>query len=865
MKEKLRPPKLAENILFLFLRYEDSEHRLGDYRESFEYITQEKGYWNAVKWYWLQVIFSIPHFIINSIQWGGSMLSNYIKIALRNLYRTKLYSILNITGLGIAVALAIVGYVNYEFSYSFDAFHKDSDQIYSVNYSKMRNNKTVSWSYAPMPMAAEIKNNIPGVNNVTRMSIGSGTVKYGDNVFNEQFQFVDKEFFEIFNFPTSKGKSDALANKDGIVITEEIAEKYFGKENPIGKQLAVSPDGEKTFLFNVDGVIADPPKNSIFFLSVMISMERVFEIRDFDPYVWNHWARATFIKLDKNVLPKKIESQLQDFKQITNENNPDFQVDNFFMLPLKQIADKTRDLNGDPFNNGMHPAAIVAPSLMSLFVLLLACFNFVNTAIAFASKRLKEIGIRKVLGGVRPQLVWQFLTENIILCFLALVVGILLAEIFVPAYDSLWAYTDFSINYSENLGLVGFLVGLLLFTAIVAGGYPAFYISKFNPITIFSGNQKFGGTNPLIRVLLVFQFAISMTSLMGGIILYQNGEYISNMDLGFNREQILILPIRGENDFELIKSKMSNNPDILSIAGSRGLVGRNWDNLEIEADEMKMRMPFFEVGENYFETLDFTLIDGRTLDKDLKTDIGNKIIVNETFVNESGWDSPIGKFIRIKNSEETKELEIIGIAKDFHYNSVWRKIQPSAFILEKPENYRYASLKFDLNKIEEVSNYVQSEWKNLFPNIPYDGFYQNFIIEEAAQITNSIKLVFMYIAILVMITTGLGLFALVSLNIAKRSKEISIRKVLGASIANISSLISKEFVRLLLISSMLATVMAYYMVDSLLSSIWDYYVTIGAFPFIVATLLMIILALISISSQLFAVVKTNPIDKLRTE
>ncbi len=862
--KKTNPPKIAEYVLFFFLRYEDSEHRLGDYKESFEYISAESNYWKAARWYWLQVLLSIPHYILNIFYWGGSMLANYIKIALRNLYNTKLYAILNILGLGIAIALGIVGYVNYEFSQSYDSFHENNEHIYSINHFKIRNNRQVNWSYVPMPMAEQVKNKVPGIKNISRMSIGRGSVKYGDNVFNELFQFVDKDFFEIFTFPIIKGKKDAIEQKDGVIITEEIAEKYFGDENPIGKQLLLSPDGESNYLFTVQGIINTPPKNSSINLDVIISMERVKEIRNFDPETWDRWSRATFIKVDPKASAKDIEQRLQEFKQITNEANPDFLVERFYLLPLRQISFETSNLNGDPFTSGMHPAAIISPSLMSLFVLLLACFNFINTAIAFASKRLKEIGIRKVLGGVRSQLVWQFLTENIILCFLALVLGILLAQVFVPAYDSLWPYTDFSINYFENLGLVGFLIGLLLFTAIVAGGYPAFYISKFNAVNIFAGKQKFGGTNPLIRVLLVFQFAISMTSLIGGIILYQNSEYINKLDHGFNKDQILVLPIRGENDFDLLKSTL-NNPDVISIAGSYSLVGSRWNNEDIEIDNQKMRMAFFDIGENYFETLDFNLLDGRSFNTELQTDIKNTIIVNETFVKEAGWKSPVGKYIRRVNSEESVEYQIIGVTKDYHYNSVWRKIQPAAFTFGNKENYRYASIKFEVEKTKEMSEYVQNEWKKIFPNIPYNGFYQSIILEEAARITNSIKLVFIYISIMVMITTCLGLFALVSLNIARRSKEISIRKILGASLANISSLISKEFVIILLISSILAMVMAYFLVDLLFSSIWAYYVDINVVPFVIAALLMIVLALLSVSSQLLSVGKTNPVDKLRAE
>lgn len=865
MNKKNSPPKLASLLFKSFLRWEDSEHRLGDLNESFHFKLKHSNYTSAAAWFWLQVLKSIPSLILNELYWGGTMITNYFKIAFRNLIKTKLYSILNIVGLGTAIALGVVGYVNYKYSQSYDTFHKNKESIYSIYFSNIVNHQEKYWSYSPMPLRQEIKNNIPGVVGVTRLTTGGGTVKYGDNVFNENFRFVDEDFFRIFTFPFIEGSQNALSDKSNIIITKQISEKYFGKEDPIGKQLILSPNGEKQFIFNVAAVVEKPPKNSSITFDIILPFEQIKEFRNIDPELWTDWTRATIVQLDKNVSPSKIEQQLQNYKQLSNEVNPDFLIENYHLMPLKELALSARDMNGDPYVNGMHPAAIIAPSVMAFLVLILSCFNFINTAIAFAARRLKEIGIRKVMGGLRSQLIKQFLTENIILCFMALLIGILLSTIFVPYYDSLWPEISLSVSFTDDPGLILFLVLLLIFTAIVAGSYPAVYISKFDPVNIFKGKQKFGGTSPLIRILLVLQFALSMTALIGGIILYENGKYINNLDLGFNKDQILILPVRGEDDYKLIKSNMKSEANIIGIAGSDHLVGRRWIEEDIEVGQEKSRMAIFNVGEDYFETMDFKLKQGRSFDSNLKTDIDNSVIVNETFVNQFGLKDPVGKFIKILKAAGDKELRIIGVAKDFHYNGVWREIEPAAITLAHPENYNYASIKFNLDQITEVSDFVQSKWKEIFPNLPYNGFYSSTILEEASMVTESIRKVFFYIALIVLITTGLGLFALVSLNIAKRSKEISIRKVLGASIANISGLISKEFIIMMLISSVLAAVSGYYMVDMLLSSIWAYYVDFGSAPFIISIVIMILLTLVSVSSQIIKLSNSNPIDNIRDE
>ncbi|MBU2491436.1 MAG: ABC transporter permease [Bacteroidetes bacterium] len=866
MKKKKNPPKFAGLLFKAFLRWDDAEHRLGDLDEVFHYKLSSSSYLTASLWYWIQVLKSIPSLIINEFYWGGSMIQNYIKIAFRNLYKTKLYSVLNIFGLGVAIALAIVGYINYEFSQSFDNFHKNKDEIYSINsYQITDEDGRRDWSLIPYPMAVEVANNIPGIDKFSRYSTGGGSVKYGDNVFNERYVFVDDDFFEIFTFPVVKGNKNALEDKSSVIITDEIANKYFGSENPIGKQITLSSNGKDFFLFKVQAVIQKPPKNSIITLGIILPMESIEEVRGFKPYSWESWARATFILVNKKASTEKIEKDLQVYLDQTNQSNPDFMKDGFFITPMKQLAFTAHDLNGDPFHNGLHPAAILAPSIIVLFVLLLACFNFINTAISFASRRLKEIGIRKVMGGYRSQLVAQFLIENIILCFAGLIVGILLSLYFVPAYNELWPELDLSLNFVKDIGLVIFLAGLLLLTGITAGGYPAFYVSKFNPVSIFRGKQKFGGTNPLIRFLLVLQFAISMTSLICAIVLYQNGNYIENLNLGFAKDQILILNTEGKEEYNLMKNALTDNPIFSEIGGSNSLVGRYWYENDIQFGEIKKRVPSFDIGENYFETLDFKLAEGRAFDKNLSTDTLNSVIVNETFVKDMGWEKGTGKYFKIINSEIEKEYMIIGVAKDFYYNSVWQKIKPTAFFYVNEENYRNLSVKFDINKIEEASAFAEEKWKELFPNKPYKGFFQSELLSEAKEVITSIKKIFLYIAIMVIITTSLGLFALVSLNIAKRRKEISIRKVLGASISNISGLISKEFIILLLISSVLASVSGYYLVSMLLSSVWAYYVNITYLPFLLSGLFMISLAFLSVSSQLFSVSKSNPIDNIRDE
>jgi ABC-type antimicrobial peptide transport system permease subunit len=792
------------------------------------------------------------------------VIKSYFKVALRNLYKNKLYTGVNIVGLGVAMAMCVAGYVNYQFGKSFNAFHENADKIYLINSYRIETDTREDWTYAPLPLGKLVREEVPGIKKLSRYSVGGATVRYGDAVFNESIYFADRDFFEMFTFPILVGTDKALSNKNSIVIADEMALKYFGEEDPVGKMLTVSPDGEQFMDFTVEGIFVKPPKNSSLPIGFVVPFENIEELRGFDLTSWENWARTIFIQVADNASPGAIEEKLQAYTGITNEANQDWQIKGFFLTPLKELASAASDLNGHYFP-AMHPTAVMAPSITAFLVLLLACFNFINTAVAFASRRLNEIGIRKVVGGVRSQLIKQFIGENLILCFVALVVAAVLAEVFVPAYDSLWPDLSLSLNYSENLGLIGFLVGLLLFTGIAAGAYPAFYITRFHPVEILKRKQKLGGTNPLIRILLTFQLSLSMISIIAAIIMTQNAEYIRTMNLGFDREHILMVPINGESQYDLLKTAVVDHPEVLSISGTRHLMGRFWSDTEVEIDQKDIRLSLFQIGENHFETFGFKLVEGRPFDADLITDIDDAVIVNETLVRQFTWESAIGMPITFKYTDSSHVCQIVGVVRDFHPNGVESRVRPTAMRFVAPDRYRFVAIKCTEDSPDVVSAYVEQTWKQLFPHLPYDGFWHEETLFDSRQINESIRLVFLYIAWMVVIISGMGLFALVSLNIAKRTKEIGIRKVLGATISNISLLIGREFIWMIVIGGILASVLGYFMMDMFLSSIWTYYCDFSATPFILAAVLLFGVALLTVGLQVFRVASSNPVNAIRDE
>ncbi len=791
------------------------------------------------------------------------MFRSYVKLALRNLYKNKLYAAINIVGLSVAIAICITGYLNYQFSQSYDNFQKNRDNLYAVHSFKVLNGKRQDWSSVPLPLAPTLANDVAGVQRFSRLKFARGNLRYGDNVFNETFHCVDPDFLEMFSFELMQGQATLLQDKLSLAMSDELAEKYFGSADPIGQQVQITV-GDAVYPFTVAGVFKRVPTNSTLQFDILLPLDNHFDFYQYDRQDWKSYSQVTVIQVPESGHLPTIQQELERYLPIANEANPDWELAGLFIEPFANIPKIARELRGDPYFK-MPDSAIVAPSIIALLVLLLACFNYVNTAVAFAGRRLKEIGIRKVVGGVRRQLVTQHLVENLVICFAALLLGMGLAEVFVPAYDALWPHMDLSMSYSENPELMLFLIILLPLTAVAAGAYPAFYISAFRPVTIFRGKQKLGGTNGLIRVLLTFQFAFSITAIVSGLVFSLNAEYIRTAELGFDREQVMVVPVRGEADYNVLQPLLQANRDVVSVGGSRSLVGRSWRTVEIEREQQKGEVAMYEIGEAYLGTIGHQLLAGRQLDWQLQADMDEGLLVNETLVREYAWQEPIGKYLKVKLEEGEKEYRIVGVLQDFRTNGFWRPVRPVIMALTEPARYRYLTLLIADGRLPQVAEFVQQQWATLFPSRPYDGFFLETTLAEELEVTRSIEQLFSYIAIISVMIAALGLFALVSLNIAKRTKEIGVRKILGASVGRIGQLISKEFVLLLSLGFVLALPLGYASTDMLLSSIYAYHVGFNPVPFVQAGALMFLVAFVTVALHVYRASIANPALALRDE
>ncbi len=800
------------------------------------------------------------------------MIKNYLLITLRSLAKNKLFIFINVFGMGIAIACCIVAYVNWEFAATWDSKHVNADQIYRVQLVRDFQGRTERYGMAPMPLGNFVKQNFKEVSKVVRYTSSYCDIRIGEEVFGTQVVFVDSGFFDLFTYELKYGTFADFYDKSKVFISDEVALKYFNQEDVVGRsitQIILGKDGiRRPKEFMIGGVFKQLPQNSSFRFEVVTLFDNFWDINldpDMSESSWKRW-NTLFIEIKDPSAVASVTKQLQSYIEPQNKAREDFKVTSYYLENFNGMMKRNRAnprVNNDWLYGGIPSEAVTLPAVMAGLLLLLACFNFTNTSIAISSRRLKEIGIRKVMGGMRSQLVFQFLGENLILCFLGLAAGLLMAEWLVPAYDSLWAWLELKLSYSENIGFLAFLFVLLLFTAIVAGGYPSFYITSFEPVSILKGRAKFGGTNWFTRFLLGGQFVISILSIIMGVAFYNNGEYQKDYDLGFATKGVISVWVNNEGGYNTYRDALSSNKDIQLIAGTRHHVANAWYNDPVKYESLEREVDIFDIGDNYFEVMDMKLVAGRNFMKDSETDRKESVLVTEELVKEFGWtDSPIGKRLVWM---DTVQLYVVGVVKNIYARALWDPIQPLMIRYSSPDKFQQVVIRTDPAKLTSVNEFMEKKWKEVFPNTVYNGQMIEQELQETAEINNNIVTMFGFLGFFAALMTGIGMFTLVSLNIVKKMKEIGVRKVLGASILNIARVINFEFAINLGIATIIGGAAGYYMADSLMDSIWEYYLKIGVVSLTVSILAMLFIAIASVGYKTISTASLNPTKTLRDE
>ncbi|MTI20188.1 FtsX-like permease family protein [Fulvivirga sp. RKSG066] len=798
------------------------------------------------------------------------MLKNYLKITFRSLWKSKVFVLINILGMGTAIGCCIVAFLNYDFNVNFDSNQTSIENIYRIDAERVYQERKQVYGMSPFPLAMAVKENVGEVEDVLRYMPSGGNFKIGDELFNENFLFTDSNLFDFFDFEIIEGDRSALSEKSNILISEKLVEKYFPDGNAVGKTLThFTSHGPKDY--TVAAVFAMQPLNSSFAntqtiarIDNWIDLQNQGDDTDDVASDWTYWS-TTFVKINDKTRLKAVEQRLtENYIEIQNQARLDFKLDKYTLEPFEGMPHRAAndEVWSHWLRSSMPPPAVFVPGIMSILILLIACFNFTNTSMAIASKRLKEIGLRKVMGGLRKQLIAQFLMENVVLCFLSLIVGLILAAFMVPAYSGMWPFLEININLTENLNFYIFLLATLLFTGLVAGSYPAFYISKFEPASILKGSLKYGGTNRITSVLLTLQFSISLLAIILGVIFYQNAVFQEEMDYGFDNTGAISLHFENLDDYRAYENVIRDNPAILSIAGSEHQIDRSYRNDPIVNAEKEYDVDILHVGENFFETIDFELLEGRGFRKDSKTDMKESVIVSEELVRVFGWDKPLGQKVVWM---DTASFYVVGVMKDAFLDGLWGPIDPLMLRYVPEEDYQFMTVKTNTTDLISTNDYLEEEWKKLHPDRMYTGDFMDDELSQASLVNGNIMKLFAFLGVVATFMSVLGLFSLVSLSILKRMKEIGIRKVLGASLSHLMLILNKNFVIILLIAAGLGSVLSYMLADALMGSIWEYHVTPGALSFILSIALLMVIALSTIGLKVYKAAVSNPTETIRSE
>jgi ABC-type antimicrobial peptide transport system permease subunit len=722
-----------------------------------------------------------------------------------------------------------------------------------------------------MPMADAIKTDFTDIAKVFRFESHIFSVRdiNLDKIFSTSVSYADSGFLESFTFPLISGSLSGYHELENAIVTQEYARKFYGNENPIGKVLTVFDDTGMSFNFTIAGVVQKAPQNSSVHFEVLVGFDNRF--RMYDDNVkgnWGAFAQATFLYFDNPDQVSKVEPLLSKYVAVQNEARPDFIISEYLLSPMNNHAHISNDVRSDNLRNALIPAAVLTPQIMALLILLVACFNFTNTAIANSNRRLKEIGVRKVMGGSRKQLIIQFMVENLAVCFLAILISIVIASYLVPVYSAMWQGMELEMNFEEDIWLYVFMIAMLVFTTILAGLYPSIYISKYEPVSILRGSLSIGVSSRLTKVLLATQYTFTVIAMFASVAFIQNARYQNTLDMGYDREQIIGISVLNENEYQKIQASMVANPDIQEIASAKNHIGRGNYGLTLKNQDVDVKANMMDVGIGYLETMGLGLVEGRLFSNELEaSDYKNSIVVNERMVEEFDWTEPIGQRVSINDSTT---LTVIGVVKNFHMYGFWAPIQPVGLRLtslkfEDDGTYSFIIAKTNLDKTREVYDYLEDEWNNKIPNKTFGGFFQDDLLNQAKEVNNNIMMIFVFLGTVAIVLSCLGMFTLVSINVIRRIKEIGVRKVLGGSISNIVFLINKDYLLLLFISSTLGVIFGYYMIDSLIASIFSYYKTMDVITFSIPIVTIILVSLAIASFRTLKTALVNPVTSLRYE
>jgi len=799
------------------------------------------------------------------------MFKNYLKIVFRNIFKHKGQSLINILGLaiGMACCILILLYVGYELS--FDKYHENADRIYRLGIDATMGGRNLKVPFSNAPAIPAMINEFPEVINAVRLNDESKIiVSYGQKQFYEdKIFYADNSIFEIFSFPLIKGDPhNALKAPYTIVLTEQTAQKYFGDDDPIGKTITFENKDD----YQITGVIKNVPSNSQFTFDMLCSFETLIQRDPSIAEVWLNFSNVSYLLLEKDCDIEKFKQKLPSF---VNAHMGDILASlggtlDYVIQPLTDIhLHSTMDVE-IPGNSDIHYVYIF--TIIAVSILLIAYINFINLITARSTLRAKEIGIRKTLGASKLILAKQFIGESIAYSFLALMISLIIVELLLPVFRST-SGCDISINNSNILWLIPVLIASALFIGLLAGIYPAFYLSSYKPVNALRGGLFTGGAKSRLRAALVVgQFAISIALIAGTIIIFSQLQFMKNKSLGFNKNQVLVMGDKGLEDFksnDVIRQKLLSVDGVVNVAmaseiPSEFLSVSVYLPERFTEDESEIMNTIY-VDHEFIPTLEIELAEGRNFLPNSEKDVKESAIINEAAVRQFGWESGVGKTIKVSGDEvgTWEERNIIGVIKDYHMFSLHKAIEP-LYIGYSNDDFDRIMIKIKPGDISGTLGKIKKIWQDIVPDKPFDFYFLDQRFDAQYEKEDRLSTILLYFTSLAIFIACLGLYGMSSFTIEQRTKEIGIRKVLGASITGIAGLMTRGFLLLVIFSNIIAWPVAYFAVKQWLEN-FAYRVELDIGMFLMAGAIALIIALITVSYQSIKAARTNPVNTLRSE
>ncbi len=859
----------GEWILKKLLQPDEYWEKLGDYEEGYTEKIMIYGKACALYWFWRQILLAVPVFLRNRIYWSVIMYRNYLKVAIRNILKQKVFSFINISGLavGIACSILILLWVDNELSY--EDFHEKSDRIYRITtFLNMGGNELDLPKTGPGITQMLVENYAEVEDAVIIDSVPRTSVKYKDiQFFEDKIFLAGQSFFNLFSYELIVGDPETVLELPfTAVITEECASKYFRNGDPVGKVLRFNNEDEYT----ITGVVESPPNNSHLNFDILCSFQTMYSKhrkasldRFLNPNYYGYIlvADGTEPFEIKSKFPEMVPKSLKRYMEAQN-------VDIVMSLqPIKDIHLYSRYSQDFAENSSIIYVYIF--SAVSIFILIIACFNFINLSTARSTLRAREIGMRKVSGACRNNLVIQFLNESIVYCLISLFFATALVFLALPAFNSITGkeLDIFSTGYGLfilEIGIIILLIGLL------SGSYPAVFLSRFDPVKVLKGNSSNSSERSGFRSLLVIcQFTISIILIIGTVVIHGQLNYVKNRDLGFDREQILVIP-SGEYIFRLslpaIKEILYGSPGVKKVSASSRIPGTTiYKDPFIPEGFAKgefLWMGKMDMDHEFLETMNIELVEGRNFSPDMNADLQNSVIINETAVKQAGWSEPIGKTIQI--SGNNRKRKVIGVVKDFHITSLHTEIEPLHILYSNDKDIDYISIKIRGGSLKKTLVFLEEKWEEICTGHPMDFFFLDDTIDNLYRADKRFGRIFNYFTVLAIFIACLGLFGMASFTAQRRTKEIGIRKILGASSSGLVMLLSVDFMKKVIISNLISWPAAVYLARNWLKN-FAYRTEIDLTIFLIAGGLSLVTALLTVSYQTIKASISNPVESLRYE